>query len=128
MRGGTSFAICLVMTFSERTNMREIKFRVWNPKTKEYFIQFDGSNTTLALDYFENTPKVCYPEQFVGIKDKNGVDIYEGDRVFDGGSSIYTIEYSEKDCAYYLIGSDGDAEPMIDMCPEYYEVIGNSHT
>lgn len=58
---------------------REIKFRVWNESEKKYFVPFDGARLDLALTYFEMNIKCGYPEQFTGLKDSNGKNIYEGD-------------------------------------------------
>ena len=53
--------------------MREIKFRVFN-KIKKCCFKWDISHG------FQGTPKVWEEvEQFTGLNDKNGVEIYEGD-------------------------------------------------
>jgi hypothetical protein len=54
--------------------MREIKFRVWNNLNKNF----------IYFDIYEDYPSGIYggvscPQQFTGLKDKNGQEIYEGD-------------------------------------------------
>jgi len=58
---------------------REIKFRAWNAKANEYQTGWCWPIQMLDPGFEPELPEGITLQQFTGLKDKNGREIYEGD-------------------------------------------------
>ena len=59
--------------------MREIKFRAWDKEEQEMLDWDKFFNLDIAQVFESKGSWGVYPMQYTGRKDKNGVEIYEGD-------------------------------------------------
>ena len=121
--------------------MRDIKFRIWDGVKNEwlassskdalpyYGFALVGEVMTVQSPPYWSLDEGNIVEQFTGLKDKNGAEIYEGDVVkVEGDGEIYRVEW---------IYSGFGLEPRYNS-PRYpilgnvklrkkIEVIGNIH-
>ena len=119
--------------------MRELKFRAWDNDRKRYCV--DKLHMYLTIDgkphNFQNggMDDIYTIEQFTGLHDKNGKEIYEGDFLGDDKGFIFcTVEHViDKKKARFGWGEDGYSTLSgfffhgYSGSPELFKVIGNIH-
>lgn len=116
--------------------MRELKFRVYIPDHAK-FCYFTLGNFDYSDRYLHQHQ---YPvQQYTGLKDKNGKEIYEGDvvKTVDGVSKIFVefAEYTHGEVKWLREGFEVCQEHVgatrlsvfskCDCCPADLEIIGN---
>jgi uncharacterized phage protein (TIGR01671 family) len=131
---------------------REIKFRIFDPAQKLFIHPSKFSfNADFSQKFFRGDLKLvkeshsekCIINQFTGLLDKNGVEIYEGDVVLcnDGrvaevvwheyGWYVQSKPFSKMEKSYAKMDKDNDSAILIDARRygklSNTEVIGNLH-
>jgi uncharacterized phage protein (TIGR01671 family) len=120
--------------------MRTLKFRVWDKFMKcwwcedSQYLQMDGKKihpapwSTLSADLPDEHIVI---QQYTGLKDTNGKDIYEGDIIQLEGSPIsYSIEWDKYQWAINAHGAlgydpDWNIQPFNHCVYERAIVVGN---
>lgn len=124
---------------------REIKFRAWDYTQGRYLKQISSIAYDMAgqfhhvdgVDIVDSDTTLLYDdvdlEQYIGLKDKNGKEIYEGDivKIYNGRKleSAFLIQFDESN-GTYVFGENEDIDPAVfSGFPVWakYLVIGNIH-
>ena len=119
--------------------MRQIKFRAWDKKEKKlrkvvridfdnelFFVQLRTPTDIAPKHWCLRNKEDVILEQFTGLTDKNGKEIYEGDNI-NCPDGEYEVVYSERFACFQFVGANSLEFYLLKYFKNPFEVIGNIH-
>ena len=112
--------------------MREIKFRFWDGE-EMYYLDLYGFEENSIREIPRDLPSygITHVMQFTGLKDKNGMDIYEGDllRICDNDNGYLKVEFQNAYMGGWVLSHDStDSKLSLGARnQDEIEIIGNIH-
>jgi len=117
--------VCLQLLFLtdlEIKEMREIKFRAWVTDGKSYSEMYPNVQNHIGSDFgfghmLQNTVDGldCKVMQYTGLKDKNGVDIYEGDIVQMYHQQIHGFKHEKSTVTKFVLSGSSSCTAIGEM-------------
>jgi hypothetical protein len=111
--------------------MREIKFRAWNESLKKYSKPFGLGDNVLNYTNEEGLGTIKsltneIVDQYTGLKDKNGKEIYEGD-VLKEEDRLFTVVWDDVWAKFKLKHEDKYIQYPDWNRGVKMEIVGNIH-
>lgn len=103
---------------------REIKFRAWNYVQKVMLGCISIEHLLTEPPLSKNGVDELIIMQYTGLKDEDGVEIYEGDVIEWYGSKLFIL-WEETDAAFFAFSSDGSVAESGQEWANDCKVVGN---
>ena len=104
------------------------KFRVWDKEFNQYWTD-EGIKENAAWLLFPDNDNIenIEIEQCIGIKDKNGKPVFEGDILSDYDGFKFLVRWNALELKYVFIPISKNNSEDLDIYPNECELVGNIH-